>query len=72
MVCDSVGQVVAAVGDSSRVAYYRSSGKPLQALGVVQSGAAEQFKFTDTELAGCCASDSGSRMHVLTVRGILD
>jgi L-asparaginase II len=71
-VCDSDGRIIASVGDTSRVAYYRSSGKPLQALGVVQSGAAERFEFTDTELAVCCASHSGSRMHVLTVRGILD
>ena len=63
-------RLASAIPAASR--YYRSSGKPLQALGVVQSGAAERFDFTDTELAVCCASHSGSRMHVLTVRGILD
>jgi L-asparaginase II len=72
VVCDSDGRIIYALGDPGRVAYYRSSGKPLQALGIVQSGAAEQFALTDTELAVCCASHSGSRMHVLTVRGILD
>ena len=72
VLCDISGRIIASLGDPGRVAYYRSSGKPLQALGVVQSGAAERFKFTDTELAVCCASHSGSRMHVRTVQGILD
>lgn len=72
VVCNTRGEVVVAVGDPGRTAYYRSSGKPLQALGVVQSGAADRFAFTDTELAVCCASHSGSALHVGTVRGILE
>ena len=72
VVCDTAGRIVFSLGDPERLAYYRSSGKPLQALSVVQSGAADQFAFTDTELAVCCASHHGSRMHVLTVQGILE
>lgn len=71
-ISDSTGRLVASVGDPGRLLYYRSSGKPLQALGVVQSGAADRFSFTPTELAICCASHSGSAAHVQTVLGILD
>ncbi|MBD3291431.1 MAG: asparaginase, partial [Armatimonadia bacterium] len=45
---------------------------PIQALGVVTSGAADQFEFTQKELSVCCASHSGSAEHVATVRGILE
>lgn len=70
-ITDATGRLVASVGDPGRWLYYRSSGKPLQALGVVQSGAAERFGFTPAELAICCASHSGSAAHVQTVLGIL-
>lgn len=72
VVCDVHGHIMSSAGDPERVCYYRSSGKPLQALSVVMSGAADQFAFTDTELAICCASHHGSRAHVLTVAGILE
>lgn len=71
VVTDSSGAVLFAAGDPERLVYYRSAAKPLQALAVVHSGAADRFGFTDTELAICCASHSGSRAHVLTVQGIL-
>jgi L-asparaginase II len=70
-ICNADGKLLFAAGNPDRVAYFRSSQKPLQALAVVQSGAAERFALTDTELAICCASHSGSMMHVVTVRGIL-
>ncbi len=72
VIADAAGKILFAAGNPERRAYFRSSQKPLQALAVVQSGAAEQFQLTQTELAICCASHSGSRMHVLTVQGILE
>lgn len=72
VVCDVHGHIMSSAGDPGRVCYYRSSGKPLQALTVVMSGAADQFAFTETELAICCASHHGCRAHVLTVAGILE
>lgn len=72
VVCNTEGKLLASLGNPDRRAYYRSSGKPLQALSVMLSGAAEQFSFTDTELAVCCASHSGASYHVETVRGILE
>jgi L-asparaginase II len=72
VVADAGGKPLWAAGNPLRVAYFRSAQKPLTALAVVQSGAAERFALTDTELSVCCASHSGSRMHVTTVAGILD
>jgi L-asparaginase II len=72
VVCDVHGHIMSSAGDPERVCYYRSSGKPLQALSVVMSGAADQFALTETELAICCASHHGCRAHVLTVAGVLE
>lgn len=71
-VCDYTGRLLWQAGHPDRRAYFRSACKPLQALPVVLSGAADQFALTETELAVCCASHSGSRAHVLTVAGILE
>ncbi len=71
VVADGDGRVLAFAGDAQRWAYLRSSSKPLQALLVVQTGAADQFGFSEQELAICCASHCGSAEHVETVLSIL-
>lgn len=70
-VCAPDGRLLASAGDPEGVQFWRSSSKPLQALSVVTSGAADRFALTVRELAVCCASHSGSAMHVATVSGIL-
>lgn len=70
-VCDAQGRLVGAVGDPARRVYWRSSAKPIQALGVVHSGAADRFGLTAKELSVCCASHCGSGEHVAAVRSIL-
>ncbi len=70
-ICSPDGQLVASAGDAEGVQFWRSSSKPLQALSVVTSGAAERFELTEKELSVCCASHSGSAEHISTVGGIL-
>lgn len=70
-VCDANGELVGAVGDPARRIYWRSSAKPIQALGVIHSGAADRFHLTAKELSVCCASHCGSAEHVAAVRSIL-
>jgi L-asparaginase II len=70
--CDACGALRAWVGDPERVVYWRSSAKPIQALSVVQSGAADRFEFSAQELAICCGSHFGSAAHVATVLGIVE
>ena len=58
------GTVVLAAGDIERPVFARSAIKPLQALALLESGAAEQFQVTDAEIALACASHSGEPAHV--------
>lgn len=66
-VCDSEGRVKRSAGNIDRPVYARSSIKPLQALALVETGAAEAFDLGDAEVALACASHSGEPRHVETV-----
>lgn len=59
-------------GDPSRLAYWRSSMKPFQALPLVEDGAASAFDVTAPELALCCASHVGSPSHVEGIAKLMD
>lgn len=67
-VVDSLGRRHAAWGDVDSPVFPRSSVKPLQALPLVESGAAARFCVSDRELALACASHSGEPEHVATAR----
>lgn len=66
-VVDAEGRVVAAWGDVAAEVCPRSAVKPMQALPLVETGAAEAFAVTDEELALACASHSGEPEHVRRV-----
>jgi L-asparaginase II len=66
-VVDAEGRVVAGAGDIERPIYARSAIKPLQAIPVVESGAAAAFGLGDGEIALACASHGGEPRHVETV-----
>jgi L-asparaginase II len=72
VVCAADGRLLASAGNPRSIQYWRSASKPIQALSVITSGAADRFELTERELAQCCASHSGSAMHIETVLGILD
>src|SRR3954464_6090932 len=61
---DADGASVLALGDVARPVYPRSAVKPLQALPLVESGAADKYEFGDKELALACASHGGEPAHV--------
>ncbi len=69
-VADASGHLLAWQGDPEAVTFLRSSAKPLQALPLVESGAADHFALTDPELAVVCASHAGTEAHVATVAGL--
>jgi L-asparaginase II len=62
-VADAGGAVIAALGDVATPVYSRSSLKPMQAMVLVESGAAEAFGLSDEEISLACASHSGEPMH---------
>ncbi len=70
-VVDSTGKLLWSCGDPYRFANARSSAKPLQAMCMMESGAAQKFGLTDEEISLCCASHNGEQMHVEAVRRVL-
>lgn len=66
-ILDAAGGIVESQGDIERPIYARSAIKSLQALPLVESGAADRFKLTDKELALACASHNAEPMHVEAV-----
>lgn len=65
------GRIVLQTGDIDRPIYPRSAIKPLQALPLLETGAADAFAVTDAEIALACASHSGEARHVATVNAWL-
>jgi L-asparaginase II len=70
-VVDSSGKLLYSVGDPKFLTFLRSSAKPLQALAVVESGAAEAFGLTQKEIAIISGSHNGEKKHTQVVRSIL-
>jgi L-asparaginase II len=62
-VADASGTLKLALGDVTSPVYSRSSLKPMQAIPLVESGAAGAFGLGDEEIALACASHSGEPMH---------
>ena len=71
-VVDASGKVLSHWGDFERPVYPRSAIKSLQAIALMESGAAEAFDLTDEELALACASHGGERGHTERVAGWLE
>jgi L-asparaginase II len=71
VVIDADGAVVFAAGDIDLPVFPRSAVKALQALPLIESGAAEKFGLTDAEIALACASHGGEPGHVATATSML-
>ena len=67
-VVDTHAKVALQWGDIDAPVYPRSAIKVLQALPLVESGAADAFGLSDAELAIACASHSCEPRHIDTVR----
>ncbi len=63
VVADPEGNIIASLGAPENVTYLRSSAKPLQAIPLLITGAAERFGFTDREVALACGSHNGEPIH---------
>ena len=70
-VVDGDGALVASLGDIERPVFPRSAIKLLQALPLVESGAADRFGLSDEELALACASHNGEPAHTRTAASVL-
>ena len=63
VICDERGEIVEAWGDPAAVIFPRSSCKMLQALPLIESGAADAVGLTQAQLALSCASHQGAAVH---------
>lgn len=70
-VADAGGALLRAVGDAEAATFARSAAKPIQAIPVIESGAADAFGFTPEEIALVCASHNGEERHIEAVRSML-
>lgn len=70
-VVDADGGVALEIGDVARPVFGRSAVKAIQALPLVESGAADAFGFAKRELALACASHSGEKEHAALAAAML-
>jgi L-asparaginase II len=66
------GNIAGSLGAPHNVTFLRSSAKPLQALPLLTSGAADRFGFNDEEVAMACASHNGEPIHTKIVASMLE
>lgn len=70
-VVDADGGLVLSIGDVERATFPRSAVKVIQALPLVESGAADAYGLTNAELALACSSHNGEAVHVETAAAML-
>ena len=70
-VVDGDGKLVLSLGDIERGVFPRSACKAMQALALVESGAADAYGFGNKELALACSSHSGEDAHVALAASML-
>lgn len=72
VVCNAAGEIRHAWGDPSTIIFPRSSAKMIQALPLIESGAAEAFGLTQAQLALACASHISAPYHIDPITAWLD
>ena len=70
-VIDAEGSIVQSIGDIDHPVFPRSAIKALQAFSLIESGAADTFKLSDSEIALACSSHSAEPGHIEAVNSML-
>lgn len=70
-VSDAEGTLKVAIGEVEKPVFPRSALKPVQAVVLAESGAADAYRVSDEEIALACASHSGEAMHTERIRAWL-
>jgi L-asparaginase II len=71
VLCDSSGTTIDGVGSWRVPVFTRSSVKSLQALPLLETGAAQRYQFSDVEVALALSSHNAERCHTEPVAGLL-
>lgn len=72
IVIDGNGKIIASAGDPQTVTFIRSAAKPFQAMPFIVSGVADEYGYSEEELALACASHSGEARHVRIAQLMLE
>ena len=72
VIADENGAVVEVFGDAELALFPRSAIKALQALPLVESGAADAYGFSDAHLSLACSSHNGEPVHVDAAQTMLN
>jgi len=70
-VIDASGKVVFSAGDIDTAIFPRSAVKSMQALPMVETGAAARLGLTDAEIALACSSHNGEEIHTAVAASML-
>ncbi len=71
VIADADGRVLASWGERNRPVFPRSTVKPMQALPLIETGAADQFDLSDAEIALACGSHSGAPFQIVQLENWL-
>jgi L-asparaginase II len=71
VIADPDGHLLLSYGDADFATSTRSTIKPIQALPLVTSGAADRYQLTPRELAAACSSHEGEPIHTETAAKML-
>lgn len=71
-VVNAKGEVLASLGEIEKVIYARSSMKPLQAIPIIETGAADHYQLNDRDISLACASHNGELQHTERAAAILE
>ena len=69
---NSTGQVILEIGVINLLTFTRSALKLFQAIPLVESGAADGLKLSESEIAITCGSHNAEKEHLTAVNGILE
>lgn len=65
VIADADGRVLESWGDHDRLVFPRSAVKPIQALPLIETGAADHFELSEAEIALACGSHSGTPFQIV-------
>jgi L-asparaginase II len=71
-VVDVDGKIIESFGEFDRTVYARSACKPLQALPLIETGAADALGLSNKQIAIACGSHTGEDVHVSTAMDWLE
>lgn len=72
VVVNHEGKILYAVGDPDRLTFFRSAGKPIIALALLETGIVEEYKLDLKEMAIIASSHSGDAEHISILKSIIE